>query len=222
MKKADHWRINAFELWFWRRLWNVPWTARRSNQSILKEISPEHSLEGLMLKLQYFGPLIKRADSLQKTLMFGKIEGKRRGGWQGMRWSESIIDSVDMNLGKLYKTVKDRKAWLTVFHGVVKNRTQWLNNNSKKVRGPGPLPTLVAQTLSLSCVLRYLPRNTKQPQAISSVSSCWSKLMIGEKEFCLCFPLRIGTLKSAAVGLYSHFAAEGKKKNKTESNECWM
>ena len=101
IKKFDYWRIDAFELWYWRRLLRVPWTARRSNQSILKEINPEYSLEGLMLKLQYFGHLMRRANSLEKTLMLGKIEGKKRRGQQRMRWLDSITDSMDMNLSKL-------------------------------------------------------------------------------------------------------------------------
>ena len=134
VKKAEHWSIDAFELWCWRRLLRVPWAARRSNQAILKEISPEYSLEGLMLKLnlQYSGHLIWRANSLEKTLIWGKTEGSRRKEQLKMRWLDSITDSMDMNLNKLWETVKDRhqRDQIAFLYGIARSQTrEWLNNN---------------------------------------------------------------------------------------------
>jgi len=178
IKKAEHWRINAFELWCWRRFLRVPWTTRRSNQSILKDIGPGCSLEGLMLKLklQYFGHLMWRPDSFEKTLMLGKNEGRRRMGWQRMRWLDGITDSMDLGLGGLQQLVMDREAWHPVVHGVAKSWTQlsnWTELNWTEVWSSGLCKLCIGWDLSLLFVCSFFLWGARLSEVVILSADDW-------------------------------------------------
>ena len=180
IKKAEFQRTDAFEVWCWKTRLRIPWTARRSNQSILKEISSEYSLEGLMLKLQYFGHLMQRADSLEKTLMLGKTEGRRRRGRQRMRWLDGITDSMDISLSKLWELVTDREGWHAAVHGVMKSSTQMSDWTELKCEVHCPLPSKAHHGCFCSISLRQMARKPEKFICPSPVLSLlrWSSLLL--------------------------------------------